>query len=353
MNILITGGCGFVGSSLAKLFKLNGSKVTAIDNLKRKGSEFNLQAFKDLSINFIHADLRNTGDLNGINECFDLIIDAAAEPSVCSDINNLSYVLDTNLNGTINILNFAIKKSASMIFLSTSRVYEIEALKKIPIIENNTRFEIDKTAKLPNGLSDKGISENFNILNSYRSLYGTTKLCSELIIQEYARLFKYPIVINRCGVLSGSGQFGKTDQGVFSLFVAKHMLNQDITYKGFNGTGKQVRDILHPNDLHALIIKQFFNYQSWNADIYCVGGGYNNSTSLYEFCQSCESIIGNNVGVHKDTITSNIDIPYYVSDYTKVKNRFDWEPKISIKEIITDIYLWLNNDIKLLKYIFN
>lgn len=352
MHILISGGCGFVGSSLAKLFAKDNHSVTVIDNLKRKGSELNLAFFKKLNIEFIHCDIRNANDLNSIDKCFDLVIDAAAEPSVLSGALDSKYVIDTNLYGTINILDFSIKKSASMIFLSTSRVYSIESLMSIPLIEKQTRFDIDHSNRLPKGLSINGISEKFKIFEGYRSLYGVTKLSSELIIKEYSKLFNFPTLINRCGVLSGSGQFGKTDQGVFSMFVAKYLLNQNIIFKGFGGSGKQVRDILHPDDLYSLIIKQC-EHKKWNSEIYCIGGGIKNSTSLLEYIKICENITQNSIPINRNNDTSNVDIPYYVTDYSRAYSEFNWEPKISIKEIIEDIYIWLKNNPELLEYIFN
>lgn len=354
MKILITGGCGFVGSNLAKYFAKDGSDVFVIDNLKRRGSESNIYDFKNLNIKFIHGDLRNKEDLNCIEDRFDLLIDAAAEPSVLSGINNnnIRYVLDTNLYGTINLLDFAIKNCKCMIFLSTSRVYSITDLKNIPLIENDSRFSIDSSKILSTGLSKLGINENFPTNNGFRSIYGTTKLASELIIQEYSRLFNYPIMINRCGIIAGAGQFGKNDQGIFSFILSKYLLKQNIKFFGFNGEGKQVRDMLHPLDLYTLICKQYSSNYFWNADIYNVGGGIANSISLKDFSVICEKLTKNNIDIEKIKNTTDVDIPYYITDYSNVSKKFDWIPKISIDEISIDIYNWLNSNYNLLHNIF-
>jgi CDP-paratose 2-epimerase len=350
MKILITGGCGFVGSNLAKYFAKDGDSVFIIDNLKRRGSESNIYDFKKLNIKFIHGDLRIKDDIHCIEEDFDLIIDAAAEPSVLSGINNdnIRYVLDTNLYGTINILDFAIKRSKCMVFLSTSRVYSIKDLKNIPLIENDSRFNIDINQKLPIGLSKFGINENFPTNSSFRSVYGTTKLASELITQEYSYLFNYPIIINRCGIISGAGQFGKNDQGIFSFILSKYLLKENIKFFGFNGEGKQVRDILHPLDLYYLIRKQYELHPSWKADIYSVGGGILNSVSLKDYSIICEKLTGNKVNISKIKDTTDVDIPYYVTDYSLVSKKFNWIPNIDKYQIFEDIYNWLNNNYNLL-----
>src|SRR4051812_4260946 len=122
MRILITGGAGFVGSSLATYFKKNdpSSSVVAFDNLKRRGSELNLAVFKELGIEFVHGDIRVLSDLEDLSGDFDLFIEASAEPSVLAGLNGSpNYVLQTNLTGTLNCLEFARKRTRQMIFLST------------------------------------------------------------------------------------------------------------------------------------------------------------------------------------------------------------------------------------------
>ncbi|MBA3284460.1 MAG: NAD-dependent epimerase/dehydratase family protein, partial [Nitrosopumilus sp.] len=293
--ILITGGCGFVGSNLAIQFKKEypNIKIIAFDNLKRRGSELNVSRLKDFEIEFIHGDIRNKEDFEEIGE-ISFLIEAAAEPSVLSGINSSpDYVLNTNLMGTINCLNFAVKNKAKFIFLSTSRIYPIANLNQILYTEGDTRFNLVKNQNLSD-VTEKGIAENFQ-LNGARSFYGTSKLASELLIQEYAEFYGLHTVINRCGVITGPWQMGKIDQGVIVLWLAKHYWKKELNYIGFGGKGKQVRDILHINDLFNLIKIQMTNMDTFSNEIYNVGGGLDISVSLKELTIHCEEITGNKI----------------------------------------------------------
>jgi CDP-paratose 2-epimerase len=146
-----------------------------------------------------------------------------------------------------------------MIFISTSRIYPISRINEIAYTEQSTRFEIDENPGVF-GCTKHGITEHFPV-NGPRSLYGATKLASELMIEEYREFLQVPAIINRCGVITGPYQMGKVDQGVIVLWLAKHYFNKSLAYFGFNGTGKQVRDILHIDDLFTLIYDQLTNYK--------------------------------------------------------------------------------------------
>jgi CDP-paratose 2-epimerase len=353
MKILITGGAGFVGSSLAFAFKDESqtNTVVVVDNLKRRGSEINLPSFRSRGIEFFHGDIRNPTDLEDLSGEFDLLVEASAEPSVQAGINGSPhYVLQTNLTGTLNCLEFARKRVESFLFLSTSRVYSIAPLKAIVLSESPTRFEIAETQSLP-GISAKGISEDFPT-NLARSLYGATKLASELIIQEYANTFGLRAIINRCGVLAGPGQFGKVDQGVFTLWVANHYFKKTLRYTGFGGQGKQVRDLLHPLDLFALIKKQVPEMSKYSGQVFNIGGGRAVSTSLLELTSLCQQVVGNKISITSDAESPAVDIPLYISDHTRASDTFNWFPKRSLPVIIEDIARWLRENEEQLKYVF-
>lgn len=352
MRILITGGAGFVGSSLAKLFKSQGaSKVVVLDNLKRRGSEINLKSFSELGIEFHHGDIRNPSDLESLEGKFDLFIEASAEPSVLAGLNgNPDYLIDTNLTGTVNCLNFARKKADRFLFLSTSRVYSLHPLRNLPLAAKGTRLAPALHEPIP-GFSEKGIAENFST-SSARSLYGATKLCSEMLIQEYANTYKTKALINRCGVIAGPGQFGKTDQGVFTLWIARHFFDGSLQYTGFGGEGMQVRDLLHPRDLFALIQKQLGNDSHWDGEIYNVGGGNNCSTSLLEWTKIAEFVTHKSIEIKKNPETNPMDVPWYVSDNTKVNKKFQWQPMVSREEIAAEIAHWLKDHQAQLKPLF-
>ncbi|HQV76984.1 MAG TPA: NAD-dependent epimerase/dehydratase family protein [Chitinophagales bacterium] len=343
-NILITGGAGFVGSQMALSIKNKYPKyeLFVLDNLKRRGSELNIPRLKAANIHFIHGDIRNKEDFDGL-PVIDCIIEASAEPSVLAGIDSTpDYLINTNLNGTINCLNFASKNKSDFIFLSTSRIYPIETIENINYTEAETRFEI-AAPQSTKGFSQKGISEDFP-LDNYRSLYGTTKLASELFIQEYKQFFGLKTVINRCGVLTGPWQMGKIDQGVVVLWLAKHFWNQQLSYIGYGGKGKQVRDMLHTADLFRLIDWQIHHIDDINGEIFNVGGGREISLSLKEMTALCEEITGNKIPIKEVPENRTADIRIYITDNSKVTEKTGWEPQISPKQIFSEIYDWMKEN---------
>ncbi len=344
-KILITGGAGFVGSQLAFMFKSDDPKceVTVLDNLKRRGSELNLPTLKDRGIRFVHGDIRQPSDLTDLEENFDLLIEASAEPSVLAGVQGSpAYVIQTNLVGTLNCLEYVRKKVGKLIFLSTSRVYSLKALSQIALKEGATRFESP---------SLRGICEDFPTQTA-RSFYGASKLASEMMIQEYANQYGMEAIINRCGVLSGPGQFGKTDQGVFTLWVANHHFNLPLQYTGYGGEGKQVRDLLHPRDLYALIQKQIPQTKKFSGEVFNVGGGLEISTSLKEYTVLCQEATHKKITIGQQKDTHSVDIPWYITDNTKVSGAFDWQPKIKAPEIVKEIAAWIAKNEAQLRFLF-
>jgi CDP-paratose 2-epimerase len=353
ISILITGGCGFIGSNLSLMLKgkYPGYEVVALDNLKRRGSELNIPRLKEAGVEFIHGDIRNTEDLN-LERKFDYIIDAAAEPSVMAGMGaTLNYVINTNLNGTINTLELAARSGAKFIFLSTSRVYPISYLENINYTEGATRFDLSDKQTLA-GVSSRGISEAFP-LDKARSVYGATKLASELLIEEFREFFDVNYVINRCGVIAGPHQMGKVDQGVITLWVARHYWKKDIAYFGYGGTGKQVRDALHILDLFDLVDFEVHNFDKVNGRTFNAGGGVSSSVSLQELTRICADVTGNKVGASSVAENRKGDIPLYITDNTKITTEIGWAPKRNINDIITDTFNWIHKNEKQLNPILN
>jgi CDP-paratose 2-epimerase len=351
-HILITGGAGFAGSNLAILFKQAYSNVaiTALDNLKRRGSELNLTRLRQNNIAFIHGDIRNPEDFVGIKP-FDLLIECSAEPSVLAGYDNPQYLLNTNLSGTINCLELARKFKADIVFLSTSRVYPIAAINNLNYNETDTRFVISDGQTIP-GASSKGISEDFPLFAAPRSLYGASKLASELVAIEYAEAFGLNVLINRCGILTGTWQMGKVDQGVVVLWLVNHFLEKPLSYIGFGGKGKQVRDFLHIRDLFALLDLQLDTPEKFSARPYNVGGGQENTFSLCELTEACRLVTGKKISISSDPQTRRSDIKNYITDCSRIKNIIEWSPKIGLDETLDEIYNWIVSNISTLKPIF-
>ena len=351
--ILILGGAGFVGSSLAiGLKKLHPSwHIICLDNLKRRGSELNLTRFKQWDIEFVHGDVRSSSDLEPSVFPVDTIIDCSAEPSVLAGFSSPQYVLQTNLVGTMNILELARQTQARLLFLSTSRVYPIEPLSSLNITESPTRLELAASQTLP-GVSPEGIAEHFP-LEGYRSLYGATKLASELLIAEYRQAYGIQAIVNRCGVLTGPWQMGKVDQGVFVLWVAAHYFQKPLSYIGYGGSGKQVRDLLHIEDLLRLVDYQLNNFESLDGDVLNVGGGRENSLSLLETTKLCEMITGKSTVIKPVTTEREGDIPIFITDSTRIKQKTSWQPQITPEKTIEDIYNWIVTNQNILRSVLS
>lgn len=351
MNILITGGCGFVGSNLALYIKNHYPKykLTVLDNLKRRGSELNIQRLKNSGISFLHGDMRYKEDLHAVEEC-DLLIDASAEPSVLAGLKGSGRsVIDHNLGSTINALEYCVEKGSKILFLSTSRVYPIEPLESVTYIEESKRFNWSKVQAIP-GISENGVSESFPI-SGFRSIYGTTKLASEMLIQEYHAFLNVPSIINRCGVISGPWQMGKIDQGVVVLWLARHMFQQSLQYIGYGGTGKQVRDILHITDLCRLIDLQIHQWEKGDGRIFNVGGGLDNSVSLFELTEMVSEITQKHIEIGSSLENRPADLRIYITDNSLVSSTYGWKPQIGIKRLLEETYLWLNDNKNQLKEI--
>ena len=339
MKILITGGCGFVGTNLSLFLKKKNHKITSLDNLSRKGSRYNLQLLRKNKIKNLKINTENEKKILKIPK-FDLIIDCCAEAAVEVSKNDFDRVINTNLIGTINILKKAKIDHSKIIFLSSSRVYPI-----------NSFDEFSKKKLLKKDLKiSKMFNENSNI-NGAKTIYGVTKLASEMFIEEFSYAFKMKYIINRCGVISGPLQFGKQDQGFISLWIWRHLMKKKLSYIGYEGLGNQVRDVLHIDDLSELINIQIKNLNKINNTLFTVGGSKKSYTSLKKLTEMCHKITGNKILMSKIKKTSIYDIPYFITDNSKVTRTYGWKPKKNITNIIKDTYKWLKiNKSNLIKY---
>jgi CDP-paratose 2-epimerase len=322
------------------------ARIVAADNLIRNGSELNLPRLAANNIEFVRADVRNPEDLAFPNIPFDLILECSAEPSVLAGYDvGPTYLIDTNLVGTVNCLEVARRTKADVVFMSTSRVYPIAALESLAVREDATRFTLTDGQKLP-GASAKGIAEDFPLAGA-RSLYGATKLCSELIIEEYADMYGLRYAINRCGVITGPWQMGKVDQGVFALWMGKHYFKRPLQYIGYGGTGKQVRDFVSIDDLGNLLQAQLERFDALPHRLYNVGGGLASSLSLLETTALCEEITGNRVEIGHIPENRPLDVKIYVTDNARVQRDLGWQPVKSPRETLADIFAWIHDNERL------
>lgn len=339
MRILITGGAGFVGGNLAVTLAERHAdwQVVALDNLMRRGSELNLPRLRDVGVEFVHGDVREPADLAAVGS-FDAMVECSAEPSVLAGFADTSYSVQTNLLGAFNCLERARAEDAFIVFLSTSRVYPVAPQLELKLEEAETRFEL--TGDQPvTGAGPAGISEGFPMAGA-RTLYGATKLAAEHLIEEYADAFGLKAVVNRCGVIAGPWQMGKVDQGVFSFWLLSHRFGRPLTYIGYGGSGKQVRDLLHVDDLVDLVEEQLAAPESWSGVVANVGGGRECSLSLLETTALCRELTGNEVPIAIEAENRPGDVPVYLSDCRHLQSLTSWRPKRGPRKVLADLLDW-------------
>jgi len=340
MKILITGVCGFAGSHLAIALaeRIENARIAGIDNLLRPGSELNRAILRKVGVRFVHGDLRLRSDVDGLPDC-DWVIDAAANPSVLAGIDGRSssrQIGEHNLGGTINVLEYCRERNAGLILLSSSRVYSIADLSALPVTVRAGAYALDIKAPLPAGVSCAGVNESFSTAPPV-SLYGATKLCSEVLALEYGAAFGFPVWVNRCGNLAGAGQFGTAEQGIFSYWIHAHERRARLRYIGFGGHGHQVRDALHPADLAELIARQMQRSSApIESAIYNAGGGASNAMSLAQLTAWCDDRFGAHTP-ESDLQPRPFDIPWMVMNPKRAADEFGWTPERPLTAILQEI----------------
>lgn len=339
MKILITGICGFVGGVLAReLAQRGGHQLLGLDNFIRPGSESNRATLKALGVQLFHADLRAASDIDALPPA-DWVIDAAANPSVLAGIDGKTssrQLVEHNLGGTVNLLEYCRRHRAGFTLLSTSRVYAIEPLALLPVVTENDAFRPSPTSPLPPGLTSAGLDETFSTTAPV-SLYGASKLASEALALEYGASFDFPVFINRCGVLAGAGQFGRADQGIFAYWLNSWLHRRPLRYLGFGGHGLQVRDCLHPRDLIPLLKEQFAAPTLPSSDrVINVSGGLSSALSLKQLSAWCTTHFGPHT-VQPDGTPRPFDLPWIVLDSTKARRLWNWQPVIPTSSILEEI----------------
>jgi CDP-paratose 2-epimerase len=340
MRILITGICGFVGSTLARGLAAGGHEVIGFDNFIRPGSETNRAPLEKLGVKVIEADLRDVRAMDALPAA-EFVLDAAANASVLAGVDGKTSsreLVDHNLTGTINILEYCKAHKAGFILLSTSRVYSIPPLAALATIVRHNALAPDTAQSLPLGLTPAGLDETF-ATTAPVSLYGATKLASETMALEYGETFGFPVFINRCGVMAGAGQFGRADQGIFTYWINAWLRKRPLKYLGFGGHGYQVRDCLHPRDLLPVLQKQFAAPALPAADrLANFSGGAVSAMSLRQLSDWCVQRFGPH-SVVPDGTSRPFDIGWMVLDHTKATRLWNWHPVTPTATILEEIAL--------------
>lgn len=341
-NVLVTGGAGFVGSTIAVNLKKHfpNISVTSLDNLSRRGSELIIPRLKTHGVIWKYGDVRKSEDLD--IKPVDLVIECSAEPSVLGGITSSPrYLVSTNLLGAVNCFELARAQGADVIFLSTSRVYPVDGLNNLAYRETETRFDLKDNQNIP-GASSEGIGEVFPI-DGTRTLYGATKLSSELLLREYCQNYGTHAVIDRFGVIAGPWQMGRVDQGFIALWVAHHLYGKPLRYIGFGGKGKQVRDVIHVDDVFNLLVLQLETLERYKGEVYNAGGGRANSVSLQELTGLCQKIGLKQVVMKASSEERPGDVRIYLTDNTKITKNTGWKPERTLEAIVGDTYRWVRD----------
>jgi CDP-paratose 2-epimerase len=340
VKILISGVCGFVGSSLAAGLRAADPslEVCGFDNFIRPGSETNRLQLRALGISVRHADVRSASDMAALPDA-DWVLDAAALPSVLAGVDGRSssrQLVEHNLGGTIHLLEYCRERRAGFLLLSTSRVYSIAPLAALPLRIEHGAFVPEATQPLPAGASPAGIGENFSTTPPL-SLYGSTKAASETLALEYGSTFGFPVWVNRCGVLAGAGQFGQAEQGIFSYWIHAWAAKKPLRYIGFAGTGAQTRDALHPRDLLPLLRAQMAaGMPAGRPQVVNAAGGASHSMSLAQLSAWCRERFGPRE-VAVDAQPRPFDVPWLVLDRGLAAQTWNWRPATPLLDILDEI----------------
>jgi CDP-paratose 2-epimerase len=340
MKILISGICGFVGSTIARslLAAERGHQVVGFDNFIRPGSETNRASLQALGAKLFYADLRSASDVAALPAA-DWVIDAAANASVLAGVDGATssrQLIEHNLAGTVNLLEYCKAHRAGFILLSTSRVYSIAPLAGLPVVAEQNAFVPALGLPFPTGLSAAGLDESFPTTAPI-SLYGASKLASEVLALEYGEAFGFPVFVNRCGVLAGAGQFGRADQGIFAFWINSWLRQRPLRYLGFGGLGHQVRDCLSPRDLVPLLEKQMTAPKVAAGDrVVNVSGGTAGAMSLRQLSDWCARRFGPRE-VAVDGTPRPFDIPWMVLDPAKAARVWGWRPATPLGAVLEEI----------------
>lgn len=337
MQILITGGAGFVGGNLAVYLAARGHSVCVMDNLVRRGAELNLLRLRDAGVQFHHGDIRCPEDYPSFEA--DVVLDCAAQPSAIDGYENPTFDFTNNTVSVLHTLEYCRNAGAGLIFWSTNKVYPAHAVHDRTIMETRTRYA-----------SSRPIDETTPLDGGDRSLYGASKVMADLMIQEWADAFQIPAIVNRFSCLAGPWQWGKSEQGWVAWWLIAHRLGLPLSYIGFKG--KQVRDVLFIDDLCRLIEKQIASLVP-GPQVFNVGGGPINAISLLECTDIVQDLTGCTVPMTTEEEARRADFCVYISDIHRVQKAFDWEPLTLVEGGLEAIDRWVVDNLDTLATLYD
>ena len=352
MKVLITGGAGFVGANLAFYLKERGNDVIVMDNLVRRGSEFNLPALKEKGITFVHGDVRCPEDFAQLPSV-DFICECSAQPSATEGYKNPMFDITNNTVGLLNVLEFARKTGAAVIYWSTNKVYSGDVVNAIPMLEGAKRFKWDESSRyllIPGFDFEHGFSNQLTVDGGQHSIYGLSKIMGDLMCQEYFDAFGVKTVINRFSCLYGPRQWGKCEQGWVTWFAIAYRFGLPLTLFGWNG--KQVRDALYISDICSLVEAEMKNIDKVAGQAFTIGGGADKSVSLLEACDMLSELTGQTTEVKVVPNVRKADHCVYVSDIRKIEKYIGWKPQVGVKQGYVEILKWIDENKDMLEKLY-
>jgi CDP-paratose 2-epimerase len=328
MNILITGGLGFIGINTTLRYVNKADNIILFDNLNKVGSLDNLKLVRDYpNVKFIKGDLRNYNDVQSVfkDNMFDLIFHLGGQTAVTTSLENPKMDFESNASGTFNILECMREYTpeAKLIFTSTNKVYG--NLNGRDLTESSKRYVFTDNIS--------GIDETENL--DFYSPYGCSKGAADQYVRDYHRIYGLDTVVLRQSCIYGKYQNGTEDQGWVAWFIKRFIEGGNIT---IFGDGKQVRDILYIDDLidlYELIVDK-----TKGGEIYNIGGGMGNTTSILEIMETLnEKIPKNNVVINYSDERDG-DQKIFISSNKLIKE-LGWYPKVSIDSGIDKLITYL------------
>tara|TARA_S200000501_G_scaffold378390_1_gene440722 strand:+ start:5402 stop:6409 length:1008 start_codon:yes stop_codon:yes gene_type:complete len=332
MKILITGGAGFLGSNLAESFLEEGHEVCVIDNLSRNGSDQNLSSLKDLkNLKFYNADITNKYQVDNIFKSFmpNFLLHFAAQVAMTTSIENPIHDFNVNALGTINILESIrnLNPECSLIYASTNKVYG--DLEQFDYSETKKRYVCES---FPNGF-DETVSLNFH------SPYGCSKGSADQYVLDYSRIYDLKTSVFRHSSMYGQKQNSSFDQGWIGWFCKQALYQKNNSNSEpftISGNGKQVRDILHVDDIISLYSKSVNKIDSISGEAFNIGGGFQNSLSLLELFDFFQEQLKVDLKFNKLPFRES-DQKVFIANLEKIHSRTNWLPKKRYQEGLNEL----------------